>query len=77
MLYEDIESSSVSSETAGFLGGLDIKAVKSWSPLILLRNLRIIFELLLISLLLLLLISGSIHLPSKTTESPHYGLVLP
>lgn len=74
-LYEDVESSSASSETVGFLGNL--KPTRQRSRLWNLQNLRIGLEVLLAATLLFLFASGSVHLLHGTSGPPKYGPTLP
>ncbi|KAH8668241.1 hypothetical protein BGZ60DRAFT_528569 [Tricladium varicosporioides] len=72
-LYKDIESSSNSSETTGFLGGS--KPTRQRNRLLNLHNARSVFELFLVGTFVFLFASGSIHRHSP--GSARYGPQLP
>ncbi|GAB7351650.1 hypothetical protein MBLNU459_g2254t2 [Dothideomycetes sp. NU459] len=73
--YEDVESSAAASETTGFLNGNEPlqKQRRLWS----FQNLRIVLEVALLSTLIALFASGSVHVSHKSTKSPQYGPIVP
>lgn len=78
-LYGDVESSSVSSETARFLDNdLNINQIRRRKRLTWLQILRILLELCMATFLLVLFISGSVDFKHHhSARSPIYGPVLP
>lgn len=78
-LYEDVESTSASSdsETVGFIGGIKTMREPSRRWKFNLSVLRIALELCLTTVLLGLIASGSIHISRGVTEHRKFGPTLP